>query len=135
VTVHGDRAGRRSNGACRRGLRAFSVGDTWDVDRVGFAQRKPYAVPEDLDDLVGPVGGTVTLPASMAWTGRTTYDLDDPADVAVLYERVLVESDTPQTVALLVNHRVLRACWRALFLPDPVRRAWEQRFTELATAA
>lgn len=105
------------------------------MDRIGYADRRPYAVPGSLEELTGPVGGGVRLPAALAWTGRVEYDLDDDADRIVFYERVLVEAPDIETITTLLDERVLRASWRRLFLPAAVRRVWEQRFTDLASAA
>lgn len=105
------------------------------MDRIGYAERRPYAVPRSLADLGGPAHGVIRLPAAMAWTGRTEYDLDDDADLVVFYERVLVEATDTAVLESLLDAGVLRGCWRQLFLPAAVRRTWEQRFTDLATAA
>lgn len=105
------------------------------MDRVGYAERRPYAVPGSLTDLAGPASGVVRLPAALAWTGRVEYDLDDDADRVVFYERVLAEALDIEAVTALFDEAVLRASWRHLFLPLAVRRAWEQRFTDLASAA
>ncbi len=105
------------------------------MDKVGYAERRPYAIPKSLSDLRGPAHGVVRLPASLAWTGRADYDLDDDADRIVFYERVLVEALATGTVAGLLDAKLLRATWRHLFLPPAVRWAWEQRFTDMSTAA
>jgi hypothetical protein len=105
------------------------------MDRVAYAERRPYAVPGSLADLTGPTHGAVRLPATLAWTGRVEYDLDDDADRVVFYERVLVEATDADVVRALLDQALLRALWRRLFLPAAVRRAWEQRFTDLTTAA
>jgi hypothetical protein len=47
---------------------------------------------------------------------------------------VLVEATSVEDVASLLDESLLRSNWRRLFLPVVVRRAWEHRFTELATA-
>lgn len=106
-----------------------------DMDRIGYADRRPYAVPGSLAELAGPASGVVRLPAALAWTGRVGYDLDDDADRVVFYERVLVEAPDIETITTLLDERVLRASWRRLFLPAAVRRAWQQRFTDLSSAA
>jgi hypothetical protein len=105
------------------------------MDRIGYAERRPYVVPGSLGALVGPASGVVRLPTALAWTGRVAYDLDDDADRVVLYERVLVEATDVSVVTALLDEATLRAHWHRLFLPAAVRRAWEQRFTDLATAA
>jgi hypothetical protein len=100
----------------------------------GYAQRRPYVVPPRLDDLDGPVHGVVDLPERLGWTGRRNYDLDDPADVAVLYERIIVEATSPDDLGLLAAPMV-RTLWPRLFLPAPVRDLWQARFPELTRAA
>lgn len=105
------------------------------MDRIGYADRRPYAVPGSLADLTGPASGVVRLPAALSWTGRVEYDLDDDADRVVFYERVLVEAPDVATITALLDEAVLRATWHRLFLPAAVRQAWEQRFTDLAPAA
>jgi hypothetical protein len=100
----------------------------------GYAQRRPYVVPGRLDDLDGPVHGVVELPAHLGWTGRRSYDLDDPADVAVLYERIIVEATSIGDLDLLAAPKV-RTLWPRLFLPVPVRELWQARFPELTRAA
>jgi hypothetical protein len=100
-----------------------------------YGDRRPYAVPDTLAELTGPVSGHIVLPAELGWTGRTDYDLDDPADVAVLYERVLVDAVRAQDVTGLVNADRLRLLWSRLFLPARVRQLWESRFPGLNAAA
>jgi hypothetical protein len=53
----------------------------------------------------------------------------------VFYERVLVEATDVASVTALLNEDLLRAYWGRLFLPAPVRRAWERRFAGLTSAA
>ncbi|MEJ2578165.1 MAG: hypothetical protein P8Z68_03605 [Kineosporiaceae bacterium] len=100
----------------------------------GYAQRRPYVVPGRLDDLDGPAHGVVELPEHLGWTGRRRYDLDDPADVGVLYERIIVEATSPDDLHLLAAATV-RVLWPQLFLPAPIRDLWQARFPELTRAA
>jgi hypothetical protein len=105
------------------------------MDRVGYAERRHSLAPGSLDDLVGPAHGLVVLPKHLGWTGRNQYDLDDVADRAVFYERVLVEAFSVDDLTTLIDAGLLRSMWRRLFLPAPVRRLWEQAFVDLASAA
>jgi hypothetical protein len=100
-----------------------------------YGERRPYAVPDRLADLTGPASGHVVLPPELGWTGRTDYDLDDPADAAVLYERVLVDAVRAQDLTRLLNASRLRLLWSRLFLPTRVRHLWETRFPDLGAAA
>ncbi|MFD7716286.1 transcriptional regulator, partial [Streptomyces sp. NPDC059814] len=45
-----------------------------DLRRAKFARRLPAA----LSELAGPEHGTVSLPLHLAWSGLTTFDLDQP---------------------------------------------------------
>lgn len=100
----------------------------------GYAQRRPYVVPASLDDLDGPLHGVVELPAHLGWTGRRSYDLDDPADIAVLYERIIVEATGLDDLDLLAA-TTMRTVWPRLFLPARVRELWQAHFPELTAAA
>ncbi len=103
-----------------------------------YGDRRPCAVPDTLADLTGPVSGHIVLPAELGWTGRTDYDLDDlddPADAAVLYERVLVDVVRAREMARLINASRLGLLWSRLFLPARVRGLWESRFPSLTSAA
>jgi hypothetical protein len=102
---------------------------------MGYAQRRPYVVPAALSDLVGPSSGKVGVPRHLAWTGRREYTLDDAADVAVFYERVIVEAATVDDLTALLSAALLRERWRELFLPGTVRALWQARFPELVAAA
>jgi hypothetical protein len=100
-----------------------------------YGDRRPYAIPDTLAELTGPASGHIVLPAELGWTGRTDYDLDDPSDAAVLYERVLVDAVRAQDVSRLVNASRLRLLWSRLFLPARVRQLWESRFPGLNATA
>ena len=82
-----------------------------------------------------PVHGLAVLPKHLGWTGRTQFDLDDAADRAVFYERVLVEAASVDDLTTLIEAGLLRLVWRRLFLPAPVRGLWEHAFVDLASAA
>ena len=47
----------------------------------GARYQRPYAVPERLDLLRGPLSGTVRLPSHLDWWGNAVYDLDAPGRV------------------------------------------------------
>ena len=40
-----------------------------------YADQRPYVVSDHLDDLHGPVSGTVILNRRLDWSGRAQYDL------------------------------------------------------------
>jgi hypothetical protein len=107
--------------------------DTADSQGASSARyQRPYAVPERLDLLRGPLSGTVRLPAHLDWSGRAVYDLDAPGRVVDLYRAVLIEAASPQDLYAYLDERVLRRLWALLWLPAQLRKAWEQRFPILA---
>jgi hypothetical protein len=100
-----------------------------------YAEAKPYALPESLADLAGPTRGLVDLPRHLDWGPRYVYDLADEADVLLMYERVIREAPELDDLHAYVNADLLRHHWVDLFLPLPLRGAWETRFPELVTTA
>ena len=101
-----------------------------------YAEHRPYAVPDRLEALAGPVDGTVTLPSHLDWSGaQRTYRLEDPTERNVHYERVVREALTIEDLVHYLNAEVLAQVWGQLYLPARVREAWERRFSALADAA
>ncbi|MGW7825109.1 hypothetical protein ACWGLF_45655 [Streptomyces puniciscabiei] len=97
-----------------------------------YAEARPYALPTSLAELRGPTSGTVELPRHIDWGPRYLYDLQDEADVIVMYERVIREAQSPADLIRFLDAATLRRLWPALFLPGPVRAAWQWRFPELS---
>ncbi len=100
-----------------------------------YAEAKPYAVPRSLSDLTGPTGGTVVLPRHIDWGPAYVYDLADESDLALLYERVIREAQTPDDLTAFLDGATLRRLWPTLIVPRPARARWEARFEELAHQA
>jgi hypothetical protein len=100
-----------------------------------YAENRPYALPDALGDLTGPVAGTVQLPLRLDWSERAVFHLDDPAERNLMYERVIREATQADDLHAYLNDAVLRRVWRHLFLPPNVRRTWELRFPDLRLAA
>ena len=82
-------------------------------------------MPEDLDDPSVPkASGEVELPFHIRWSGPPiTYNLNDRADCARVYEQVLREG-TETDIRYYVDADQLRELFDALVLPPPVRRVW-----------
>ena len=101
--------------------------------RMRYAEHRPYAVPDRLEELTGPTGGLVSLPIHLDWSGtRRPYDLRDAAERNIMYERVLREAAGSQDLHRYLNAEVLLKVWQDLYLPPQVRAAWERRFPQLA---
>lgn len=100
-----------------------------------YADNRPYTVPDTLDELTGPTGGRVTLPQRLDWSEQGTYDLDDPAELGLMYEVVIRESLDVADLRRFLNGPTLRRVWPRLYLPRQVHRLWEDRFPELRGAA
>jgi hypothetical protein len=89
-------------------------------------------VAADLADLRGPVRGTVELPLRLFWSAPDRgFDLDDPAELRSMYEKVLQAAIRPGELAAYLNGTRLTEVWPELFLPRDVRRAWEDRHPAL----
>ena len=97
---------------------------TTRTPRLGPAAR-PVAVPAALSDASAPKAcGRVQLPLHIRWSGPpVTYDLDDRADRARVYEQVLREG-TEADVRFYVQEEHLLELWDELVLPPAVREAW-----------
>ena len=95
---------------------------------------KPVVVPEDLHMLAGPTGGVVLLPRHLKWSGNARYDLDMPGRIMDMYRTVINEAATADDLHRYLNEAVLRSLWQIMWLPLPLRAAWEHRFPELASA-
>ena len=120
---------------------------TWPPNRVDrergavteqrrYADHRPYPDPPGrLTDLTGPTSGVVELPITIDWGPKRRYDLGADADRRIVYERVLREAADAEEVGRYVNGAILVEVWPRLWLPQRVRRAWEQRFPELTHAA
>ena len=119
-------AGARPPWAVRPGSAARPA-----ADKVGYADRKPYVVVDDLAVLRGPTEGTVTLPHHLDWSGRPIYDLGRPARLASMYKAVLNEATTAQDLRTGSTARLIEV-WPTLWLPPRLRGLWESRFPELA---
>ncbi|SPT53653.1 Uncharacterised protein [Actinomyces bovis] len=103
----------------------------WPERRVFFRDVRPYAVPESLEDLKGPVGGVVELPHAVLWApGDGRVDLDEEGGVGLAYRAVIAEGTVADQVAIL-NRDLLLAAWPELLLPRRVRALWEARFPSL----
>ena len=75
--------------------------------------------------------GRIELPLHIRWSGPPlTYDLDDRADRARVYEQVLREG-TEGDVRFYVDAEQLLELWDELVLPPAVREAWAARIARL----
>ena len=101
-----------------------------------YGDNRPYpAPPARLADLTGPTEGLIELPITIDWGPKRVYDIGRGAEQRIVYERVLREASTTDEVARYVNGVALAKVWSQLFLPQRIRRVWEERFPELTRAA
>jgi hypothetical protein len=98
----------------------------------GRRYAKPMVVADDLALLRGPTAGVVTLPPRLDWSGSPSYDLNSPGRLVDLYRTVLIEAIRPDDLHAYLDRATLRQLWSSLWLPQDLRRAWEQRFPELS---
>lgn len=99
--------------------------------KITFADLKPYAVPETLDELEGPDSGIITLPREVWWQpGGDDFDLDDVVAIKRAYRAVISEGNI-ETIRRFLNKELLIALWPDLALPNRLVPLWERRFPEL----
>jgi hypothetical protein len=99
-----------------------------------YAEVRPYAVAESLDELQGPAHGVLELPHELAWSGRRRFDLDDDYDRGAAY-KIVLEEGREEHFRRLVNGTLLRRHWSEIRPARQVRALWEQRFPELCGRA
>ena len=93
---------------------------------------KPIVLPERLDLLTGPTSGVVVLPRHLKWSGSARYDLESPGRIIDLYHTVIHEAASPEDLHTYLNATMLKRLWTYMWIGPHVRRAWEERFGELA---
>lgn len=76
-------------------------------------ERYRSRLPETLDDLTGPGHGTVQLPAHIAWSGLTAFDVERTPLCASMYQVVLTEG-LREDLAAYLNHGLLVRHWPML---------------------
>ncbi|MFJ4492826.1 hypothetical protein [Streptomyces diastaticus] len=93
-------------------------------------------LPEHLQELAGPMEGTVDLPLHIAWSGRTSYSLNRPKSRMTLYRTVLAEG-LCEDLATFLHHRLLAEQWPVLrpLISPCIREVWEDAFPELPRTA
>ncbi|MEV6785274.1 hypothetical protein [Streptomyces sp. NPDC051098] len=109
----------------------FPVPNALELLREQYSRR----LPSHLEDLTGPTCGTVDLPLHVVWSGRTSYDVEQPRSRMGLYRTVLAEGQRQDLIDFL-NRDLLIGQWPVLrtLISRPLREAWEAAFVELATA-
>ncbi|MFD8740777.1 hypothetical protein ACFV06_38495 [Streptomyces sp. NPDC059618] len=97
--------------------------------REKFQRRLPAA----LEELKGPSRGVVSLPLHVAWSGMTSYDLDNPRQRMGLYRTVLHEG-LHEDLSRYLNQDLLLELWPTLrrLVGRTVRTVWEDAFPALA---
>jgi hypothetical protein len=98
---------------------------------LSYEQRRPWTVPDTLEELAGPTHGVVHLPNHLDWSEQRVYDVDDPKQRNHMYEIVIREAATPADLATYLHGPTLREQWPRLWLPRTPRALWEARFPEL----
>ncbi|WP_329399813.1 hypothetical protein [Streptomyces melanogenes] len=97
--------------------------------------RYTHRLPARLEDLAGPVQGTVDLPLHVVRSGRRSYDLGGLKSRISLYRTVLAEGQRQDLEAFL-NRDLLITQWPILrtLISRFIRDAWENAFPEPAAA-
>ncbi|MFI6564114.1 hypothetical protein [Streptomyces sp. NPDC050534] len=94
-----------------------------------YRQKFQHRLPASLNELQGPTQGLVQLPLHVAWSGMTSYDLDQPRQRMGLYRTVLHEGLREDLTRL--NQDLLLQLWPTL-RSLVGRSVWEDAFPALA---
>lgn len=97
-----------------------------------YASYRTIHVASNLELLHGPTSGKVQLPMDLDASARVIYDVSEPRRRERMYEVVIVEGGGDDDFAAWLDHEALIEAWPRLYLPRPVRAAWEARHPELA---
>ncbi len=101
-----------------------------------YADHHPYPEPPArLSDLTGPTAGTIELPQSIDWRPGRTCDMSSGVARRIVYERTLREAASTEEVCRYVDGEALVEVWGGPWLPERVRKSWDDRFPELTRAA
>lgn len=106
---------------------------TYQVDTERPRFRRPFVVPDSLDDLRGPAAGMVTIPHSVFWAkpGPVVINVEDDRVLWPMYREVLGSAVVLDDLVTVVNKDHLIRLWPRLVWDRVVRQAWESRFPEL----
>ncbi|MDQ1304709.1 MAG: hypothetical protein QG671_536 [Actinomycetota bacterium] len=96
-----------------------------------YQDQRRYVVAASLADLHGPTQGVVRLERALDWSADPQYDLENPGDLAVMYQTVLNQASTPAQLRRWLDGDTLCRIWPTLWLPPRVRAAWETTFPDL----
>lgn len=100
-------------------------------ERVRYADLKPYAFPDSLDELAGPDEGFVELPLHILWSpGSKRVCINTFPGIRKAYQAVLAEG-SESDIRAFINKDILISMWQDLELPIHVAKGWEERFPEL----
>ncbi len=104
---------------------SFPVPNAFELLCAQYAGR----LPARLEDLAGPVCGTIDLPLHVVWSGRRSYGLEQPRSRMSLYRTVLAEGQRQDLIDFL-NRDLLLAQWPVLrtLISRPIRDVWEAAF-------
>lgn len=97
-----------------------------------YASYRTIHVASSLELLRGPTTGSVQLPLHLDASARVVYDLRKTRRRDRMYEVVIVEGGSDEDFAAWLDRDALIGAWPRLYLPRPVRAAWEARHPELA---
>jgi hypothetical protein len=95
-------------------------------------ERYRSRLPETLDELTGPTTGTVQLPAHIAWSGLTAFDVGRARLCTSMYQVVLT-GGLREDLAAYLKRGLLVQHWPLLrtVLGSTIRDIWERAFPEL----
>ena len=100
----------------------------------GVKFRRPFVVPDSLDELHGPASGPLTIPLTVYWANPIprVVDTGDDQVLADVYREILGTA-TYDELTSLVNKDALIRLWDDMHGDRVLRAAWETHFPQLAS--
>src|ERR671919_2955965 len=95
--------------------------------RILYEDGRPYTVPDSLEELTGPTSGVVELPLRLDWSEQGRYDLSDPLQLNLMYERVIRESMRVEDLRTYLDGPTLRRGGGGPLVPPQGRGGWGGR--------
>lgn len=98
----------------------------------GTKFRRPFAIPNALNELRGPYSGPIVIPRSVYWAtpDPIVIEASNDADLKMFYPETLGVARYKDLIQIINKEHLIRL-WPNLIWDRVIRQAWESKFPEL----